>query len=171
MEGATIFEELLWMIQFCSGQCPQKLLNKFFHWRFERWEPALSFCVFVGRPQEEKQKPGQNQGMNMINSCHHLRYLILPEVRYVYFLPLENALDWKCSWFIYTRWHDLKISTWITKNLHLNLSKNAKEICQIWGFFLLVKKDVAPGDLVSVAFASGQHRDICGSRWVPPGQR
>ena len=44
------------VLSFLSGQCPQKLLTNFFHWRFERWEPAL--CVFVGRPQEEKQKPG-----------------------------------------------------------------------------------------------------------------
>ena len=90
----------------------------------------------TGGKTKTRAKPGHEHDKQL----SPFKYLILPEVRYVYSLPLENVFDWTCSWFIYTRWHDLKISTWITKNLHLNLSKNAKEICQIWGFFLVGQK-------------------------------
>lgn len=128
------------------------------------------FLRFFWCPQEEKQKLEQNQGMNMINSCHHLNIWSCQRLDMFIFSLLkmfliEHVLDSSTQDDMISRsQHEsrrISIST---------LAKMRRKSAKSEVFFLLVKKDVAPGDLVSVAFASGQHRDICGSRWVPAGQ-
>ena len=76
------------VLSFLSGQCPQKLLKNPSYRAFRKLGTGRFFLRFL----DAHKRKNTNQGMNMINSCHHWRDLIIPEVRYVYFLPFQKLI-------------------------------------------------------------------------------